>query len=120
VPYPNRHAQRDAVQRAGKGVTVADRRRLARQDEKGRLERVLGVLRVGQDAAADAVHQRPVAARQLGERRLVAAGDEARQQDGVGGVVRGRGAEEGTDAAPGGVQCVRHASPSTGSCAPPS
>jgi hypothetical protein len=51
--------------------------------ERG-LERVLGVLCVGESAPAHPPHRRPVPAHEFGERRLVAGGAEAVQQRPVG------------------------------------
>ncbi len=54
-----------------------------RQDQEGRLEGVLGVPRVGQQAATQAQHHRAVPGHQRGEGRLVAPPREALQQLGV-------------------------------------
>ena len=56
----------------------------ADQDEEGGLERVLGVVGVAEDAAADAQHHRPVPADERGERGLVAGVEEPAEQFGVG------------------------------------
>jgi hypothetical protein len=80
-----------AVQPARHPVARHDARRLAGQDEERRLEAVLGVVGVRQQAPADAHHHRPVAAHQRRERRLVAPGQERFQQPAVGHRVGGLG-----------------------------
>ncbi len=60
----------DAVQPARDLLAAADRGRLPRQHQERRLEGVLGLVRVAQDAAADAQHHRPVPLHQLRERLL--------------------------------------------------
>jgi hypothetical protein len=57
---------------------------MARQNKKGRLKGVFGVLLVLQHTPADAQHHRPVAGYQCGEGDLVAAGDEIIKQFAVG------------------------------------
>jgi hypothetical protein len=61
----------DAVQPAAHRVTLADRGRLASEDEERRLEGVFRVLLVAQHRTADAQHQRAVPPHQGGERLLV-------------------------------------------------
>ena len=65
-------------------LVVPDRAGLAGQDEERRLEGVLGVVRVAEDAPADGQDHRPVPRHQGRERRLVAPGDEPPEQRGVG------------------------------------
>jgi hypothetical protein len=57
-----------------------DGRGLADEHQEGGLEGVLGVLPVGEGAATDPPDHRAVAADEVGERGLVPALDEARQQ----------------------------------------
>src|SRR5262249_17939294 len=66
--------------------------------ERG-LENVLGVVLVAQEAAADAEHQRPVAAEERGEGPLAAAGGERVQELDVGGAVPGLLIDQLTDVA---------------------
>ena len=54
------------------------------QDEEGRLEGVLGVVRIAEDAPADGQDHRPVSRDQGREGRLVAPGGEAGEQLGIG------------------------------------
>ena len=70
----------DAVEPASDGLAVGDGGGLLGQDEEGRLEGVLGVLGVAEDAAADGQHHRPVPAHQGREGGVVAAGDELAEQ----------------------------------------
>ena len=75
------------VQPARERAVFPDRAGLPRQDQEGHLEGVLGVVRVVQDAPADAQHHRPVPLHQRAEGRLaglVAARHEPFQQLGVG------------------------------------
>jgi hypothetical protein len=51
---------RHAVQPRADRLALADRAGLAEQHEEGRLERVLGLVRVAQDPPADAEHHRAV------------------------------------------------------------
>jgi hypothetical protein len=81
-----RQAVGDAVQPAADRLAASDRRGLARQDQEGGLEGVLGIVGVAEDAAADAEHHRPVAADEGLERRFVARHGEALEQVGVAGV----------------------------------
>jgi len=66
----------DAVQPRGQRLAAADGRGLPREDEERRLEGVVRVVGVASEAAADGEHGRAVAADELGERGVVAAGDE--------------------------------------------
>ena len=70
----------DAIQPTREGVALVNRRRPPCQDEKSGLKRVLGVVSIVEDAAANAEHHRTVSAHQARERRLLACGDEAAQQ----------------------------------------
>ena len=69
-----------------------ERASLARQDQEGRLERVLRILLVGQHPPAHAQHHRPVPPQQPLERGHVAE-REAAEQLAVVGVVVGRAAD---------------------------
>jgi hypothetical protein len=57
---------------------------MARQDEKGGLECVLGVLNVPQGAQTDSQDHRSVPAHQCFEGRLIIADKEATQQSAIG------------------------------------
>ena len=59
-----------AVQPGADRLALADRAGLAEQDQERRLERVVGLVRVAQDAPADAEHHRAVPLDQQGEGRL--------------------------------------------------
>ena len=59
-PGVHRHAPGDAVEPARDRLAASHRAGPARQDEERRLERILGVVRVAQDLAADAQHHRPM------------------------------------------------------------
>jgi hypothetical protein len=52
-------------------VGIPDRRGLARQDEEDGLERVLGVMMIAQELAADAEYHRPVSRHDGGESALI-------------------------------------------------
>ncbi len=58
--------------------------RLAREHQECRLGRVLGRVRIAEDAPADAQHHRLVALDQHGEGRLIAVADEALEHRAVG------------------------------------
>jgi hypothetical protein len=58
----------------------ADSVRLAGQHEKCGLKYVFGIMRIAQDAAADAENQRSMPAHQGGKSRLVLSGDEPTEQ----------------------------------------
>src|SRR5207237_710875 len=58
----------------------SDRRRFAGEDQKGRLEGVLGVVMIADDTTADAEDHRPVATDKGCKRRFVLLLDEGRQQ----------------------------------------
>ena len=76
-------AHGDAVEPARDLLPAHDRGRLPGQDQEGRLEGVLGLVRIAQDAAADAQHHRPVPLHQLGEcllGRLVPTREESLEQ----------------------------------------
>ena len=78
-------------------MSAADRAGPPCQDEERGLEGVLRVLLVGQDAAADAEHERPVPADEGGERGLVADGGVPAEEFAVGqgiGPVLGQQAAE--------------------------
>src|SRR5262249_57415925 len=64
----------DAVEPVADHLSRNDRRGLADEDEKGRLECVLGVLWSVKDSATNPPDHRPVPAHERGERRLLAAG----------------------------------------------
>ena len=66
-----------------KRVPHPERAGPAYQHEECRLERVVSVGVIAQDAATDAEHHRTVAAHQDRERRLVAPGQEAAENLGV-------------------------------------
>ena len=80
----DRDAVRHAVQPAAQGLAPPDRAGLLDQDEEGRLEGVLGVVGVAEDAAADREHHRPVPRHQGLERRRIGLGEEAVEELGVG------------------------------------
>ena len=69
-----------AVQPGADRLALADRAGLAEQDQECRLERVLGLVRVAQDAPADAQHHRAVQGHERGERRLVTTAHEPLEQ----------------------------------------
>ena len=60
-------AQRHAIQPGGEPVRIAERVRLARQDEEGGLEGVLGEVVIGEELPADAQDHRAMARHQGGE-----------------------------------------------------
>jgi hypothetical protein len=70
----------DAVQPAADGSPPANGGGPAGQHEERGLEGVLGVVRVGHQAAAHAQHHRPVPLHEQGERRLLAAVAEPLEQ----------------------------------------
>jgi hypothetical protein len=74
------HAVRDAVEPAAQRFLPGDRPGLAGEDEEGRLEGVLGVVRVAQHPLADAEHRGPVAPHQGRKRGRVCLAEEARQE----------------------------------------
>ena len=59
-----------AVQPGPDRFAFADRASLAKQDQERRLERVIGLVWVAQDAPADAEHHRAVPLDQQGEGRV--------------------------------------------------
>jgi len=73
-------AIRDLVEPAAQPLVAHQGRGLARQDEEGGLEGVLGAVNVVQHAAADAEDQRPVTAHQHLDGGFVAVGHEPLQQ----------------------------------------
>ena len=75
---------RDLVEPARQRVADPDRAGLADEHEEGRLEGVLRVVRVAEDAPAGDQDGRPVPLDDRRERRLVAAGDEAVEELRVG------------------------------------
>jgi hypothetical protein len=85
IPYPNGVPWgREAAEAATGGATpdrppLADGAAFLDEDENRGLEGVLGVLRVREGAAANAVDERPVPAEQRGERGLVAPAGEPLQ-----------------------------------------
>ena len=80
------------------GVAAADRAGRAGQDEKRGLERILRVMRIAQDVAADAEHHRPMPRDQGGERqlgRLAAPGGKSLQELAVRQAGHRAGVEQG-------------------------
>src|SRR5262245_54856507 len=75
-----RRPKSDTVQPARQRPGLANRPAVDRQDQKGGLERILGVRVVPQYAPAHVQHHRTVAAQEGGERRLVLFGPKAVQQ----------------------------------------
>ena len=75
---------RDLVQPAPQGVSSPDRAALLDQDQEGRLEGVLGIVRVAQDPPADAQDHRPVPPHQRLEGPGVALGEETLEELRVG------------------------------------
>ena len=78
------HASRHAMQPTPNGVSPPDRARLADHYQERRLERVLDLGRIVQDAAADAQDHRPVPHHQCLECRLVTARQVSLQELAVG------------------------------------
>jgi hypothetical protein len=68
---PQRQAKGNLMQPASQRFTGANGRRLACQNEECRLERILGVLHVSQDAPAGREYHWAVKAHDLGKRRFV-------------------------------------------------
>ena len=70
----------DAVQPGADAITWPNRRRLAHQDEKRRLKRVFGVVRIGEDTATNAKNHRAVTADEGRERGLFVLRQKAVEQ----------------------------------------
>ena len=71
-PAPRGNPDRDPVEPAPDRLSLADRRPPARQDQEGRLERVVHVCGIIEDVATDAHDHRPVPGHQGFERPLAA------------------------------------------------
>ena len=80
---PHRDPPGDAVEPGPQHVALADRPGLLDQDQERRLEGIGDVVRIVQDAPADAQHHRPVPMEDRLERRLVAMGEESLQELGL-------------------------------------
>ena len=90
---------------------LADRSGLAHQDQESRLERVLHIVRVAEDAAADPQHHRPVTPHQRRERdlgRLVAPGRESLEELRIGQVRDDTGPEDHPDVSKDALTLARH------------
>ena len=74
----------DAVEPVTDLRSGVDRRRLADEDEKRRLERILSVVVVAQDTTADTPNHRAMAAHERFQGRRLSAAHEALQQLGIG------------------------------------
>lgn len=74
----------DPVQPVVQQIPVLNRPRLADQNEKGGLKRILRVVGIAEHTPAHAEHHRPVSAHKGRERTLIAMGHEIIQQLGVG------------------------------------
>ena len=68
------------MQETGERGFLPQRRSIARQNQKGRLKSILGVLLVPQHAPADVKHHWPVAMDEAGESLSVAAALKRQQQ----------------------------------------
>ena len=79
-PRPHRHAASDAVQPGPEPARVADRAGTPDQDQERRLEGVLDVVLVAQDATTDAQDERAMEGHQGRESRLVMPRHESLQQ----------------------------------------
>ena len=80
---PPGHALGDTVEPTGHRLTLSDRYGPPRQDQERGLERILGVVRVAQDLAADAQDHRPVPLdqrREPGLGRLITTAHEPLQE----------------------------------------
>src|SRR5947208_3400643 len=73
APGTDRDTISHSVEPWTEGVAHANGRRPPSENEEGRLERVLGVVVVGQDAPTHPEHQRPMALHQRREGTLVIA-----------------------------------------------
>ncbi|MDR3634658.1 MAG: hypothetical protein P4L84_12705 [Isosphaeraceae bacterium] len=77
------HAICHAVEPRAQQLALANGARFPHQNQERRLKRVLDIVRVAEQTAADAEHQRPVSGDQRLERHVVAPRDEALQQRGL-------------------------------------
>jgi hypothetical protein len=80
VPSSSRNSQGDSIKPVADIIAPGDRRGFARQHEKRRLERILGILLMGQDSTAHTPNERPVTFDQGCEGGLIAANGERVEQ----------------------------------------
>ena len=97
---------RDLVQPARQGVSSPDRAALLDQDQEGRLEGVLGIVRVAQDPPADAQDHRSVPPHQRLEGPGVPLGEETLEELRVGEPRDHPVGEQAVDLSQGGAQCL--------------
>jgi hypothetical protein len=102
-PELERDPPRHAMQPAADGALDPDRSGLARQQEEGGLEGVVGIVGVVEHAAADGQDHRPMPTDQRLEGQLIAVGHVTFQQPGVGLARQGPLAEEAADRPQGAV-----------------
>jgi hypothetical protein len=93
-PRLERQTKGDAVQEAAHRFDAEQRSGPPAEDKEGRLENVLGVVDIMQDAAADVQHHRPMPPYQGREGVLIAPGGEALEQFAIRQTIRPRGGRE--------------------------
>ena len=93
----DRDAVGDTMEPAAQRVVDSNRAGLPGKDQEGCLERILGVVRAAEDAAADGQDHGAVAGDQGGEGGLVSPGGEPLQQLGVRQAAGRSRAEEGLE-----------------------